>query len=286
MMGPALAAPGFSAKDFKGSGRCQFAVHGFALSPLTEKAIGDSVQKLLDRHRAVFGFQTRPDFRLRIRVFGRFADYTNATLTCYWTNAEMQRVMAGQLSQVAGYYSSATREIVTWRQHLPGALGTTLLHEAGHAIMDAHYDDIPLWMLEGSAEYFAFALNPPGELHQRVLRHRWTQLNLWLKEKTLVPLETLLRAHSAAFHQLEPEKAYAMSWSLFQLLMSADAKRGAMLSLLSERQEPSRPKRDSVEQMARLYPGGLPRLETEWHAWIRSGAGMTNPPNVRFIRRP
>jgi hypothetical protein len=277
-------APKLSEKDFKGTGRCQFAVHGFVLSPQTEKAIGDSVQKLLERHQAVFGFTTHPDFRVRFRVFGRFADYTNATLTCYWTNAAEQRALGGQLSHVAGYYTSATREIVTWRQHLPGALGTTLLHEAGHAIMDAHYADVPLWMLEGSAEYFAFALHPPGEMQQRLLRHRWTLLNRWLTDKQLLPLNTLLDAGSMAFKQLEPEKAYAMSWSLFQLLMSSDTNRRAMLTLLRERQLPSRERPDSVEQMARLYPGGLKRLEKEWHSWILAGAGITNPPNIRFIR--
>jgi len=277
------AALSLSEKDFKGSGRCRFAAHGFALSPQTERAIGDSVQKLLERHQAVFGFRTRPDFRVSIRVFGRFEDYTNATLNFYWTNATERRAFAGHLINVAGYYSPATREVVTWRQHLPGALGTTLLHEAGHAIMDAHYEDVPLWLLEGSAEYFAFALHPAGEMNQILLRQRWTLLNRWLKDEKLLPLEALLNADGIEFKQLDPEKAYAMSWSLFQLLMSSDANRRAMLTLLRERQDLSRESPDSAEQMARLYPGGLKRLETQWHSWIRAGAAMTNPPTIRFI---
>ena len=272
-----------SEKDFKGGGRCQFAAHGFTLSPQTARAIEDSVQKLLERHQAVFGFRLRPDFRLRMRVFGRFSDYTNATLSYYWTNAAERRAFAGDLINVAGYYTPATREIVTWQQQLPGSLGTTLLHEAGHAIMDAHYDDVPLWMLEGSAEYFAFALHPPGEVNQILLRQRWTLLNRWLKDGNLLSLVKLLDADNAEFKHLNPEKSYAMSWSLFQLMMSSEVNRRAMLTLLKERQAPSGGNLESSDQMSRLYPGGLNRLETEWHAWILSGARMTNPPTIRFL---
>ena len=278
-----LAALPLSDSDFKGGGRCQFAVHGFTLSPQTERAIGDSVQKLVEQHQAVFGFRLHPDFRLRIRVFGEFKDYTNATLSYYWTNAAERRAFQGDLINVAGYYTPATKEIVTWRQYLPGSLGTTLLHEAGHAILDAHYEDVPLWMLEGSAEYFAFALHPPGEVNQILLRQRWTLLNRWLKEGSLLSLEALMNADNLEFKRLNPEKSYAMSWSLFQLLMSSEVNRRAMLTLLRERQAPAAGDLESAGQMERLYPGGLKRLETDWHLWIRAGARMTNPPTIRFI---
>ena len=269
------AALNLSEKDFKGSGRCQFAVHGFALAPQTERAINDSVQQLLDRHRAVFGFLPRPYFRLRMRVFGRYADYTNATFSLYWTNAVDRRALQGRPFTVAGFYTSATKEIVTWQQQMPGYLGTTLLHEASHAIMDAHYQDVPLWLMEGAADYFAYALHPPGELHRQMLRHRWTQLNRWRGESSLLPLESLLTADAGTFKAMDPEKAYTTSWSLFQLLMSSGANRGLVVTLLNERQN-SNEYFDSAKQMARLYPGGVKRLEQAWHAWIVAGASATN----------
>lgn len=271
------AAMKLSEKDFKGSGRCQFAVHGFALSPQTETAINNSVQQLLDRHRAVFGFQPRFGFRLRMRVFGRYADYTNATFSLYWTNDADRRALQGRPFTLAGFYTSATKEIVTWQQQMPGFLGTTLLHEASHAIMDAHYQDVPLWLMEGAADYFAFALHPPGELHRQMLRHRWTQLNLWLGESSLLPLETLLNADAPTFKAMDPEKAYTTSWSLFQLMMSSGANRSLVVALLNERQNP-RENLDCAKQMARLYPGGVVRLEQAWHAWIVAGASATNAP--------
>ena len=283
--GNSPAAPNLSEKDFKGSGRCQFAVHAFTLTPQTEKAINDSVQQLLDRHRAVFGFMPRPYFRLRMRVFGRYADYTNATFSLYWTNAADRRALEGRPFRVAGFYTSKTKEIVTWQQQMPGFLGTTLLHEASHAIMDAHYEDVPLWLMEGAADYFAFALHPPGELHRQMLRHRWTQLNLWLGESSLLSLESLLNADAPTFKAMDPEKAYTTSWSLFQLLMSSDANRRMMITLLNERQNPNE-SFDCAKQVARLHPGGVKPLEQAWHAWIVAGASATNAPSARPATKP
>lgn len=279
--GISRSAPSFSENDFKGSGRCQFAIHGFTLAPQTERAINESVQKLLDRHRAVFGFPPRLDFRLRMRVFERYEDYTNATFTLYWTNAADRLALQGRPFNVAGFYTSATKEIVTWRQQMPGFLGTTLLHEASHAIMDAHYVDVPLWLMEGAADYFTFALHPQGEMHQRHLRRRWMQLNLWLSESSLFSMESILNANGATFKTMDPEKAYTMSWSLFQLIMSSDANRKMMLALLHERQTPERERLDCAEQVQRLHPGGLKRLEAAWHTWIIAGASATNAPVAR-----
>jgi hypothetical protein len=264
----AVSPPGEN--DFKGVGLCRFAAHGFAMTAQTETAINESVRKLLERHQAVFKFNRRPDFRLRMRVFGSYDDYTNATFRFYWTNAADLRALEGRPFKVAGFYTSATKEIVTWRQQMPGFLGTTLLHEAGHAIMDAHYERVPLWMLEGSAEYFAFALHPPGELHQRLLRQRWTRLKEWQRDGALLPIETLLKADSAGFKSLEPEKAYVMSWSIFQFLMSSDANQRMMLAILREWQNSNEEPPDSVRQIERLHPGGLKTFEASWHRWIRT----------------
>lgn len=274
------AAPPPSDADFKGIGLCRFAAHGFAMTAQTEAAINESVRKLLERHQAVFKFNRRPDFHLRMRVFGSHEDYTNATFRYYWTNAADLRALEGRPFKVAGFYTSATREIVTWRQQMPGFLGTTLLHEAGHAIMDAHYDRVPLWMLEGSAEYFAFALHPPSELHQQMLRQRWSKLKEWLRDGAFLSLETLLKADSAGFKSLEPEKAYVMSWSVFQFLMSSDANQRLMLSILREWQKTEDEAPDSVRQIERLHPGGIKAFEASWHRWLNLVSATQKTPDA------
>ena len=272
---PGSGAEDFQQTEFRGAGLCRFATHGFKLNPGTEKAINDSIYKLLERHRAVFGFAPRADFHVRLRIFGKYEDYTNATFRVYWTNAADQRALRGRPFTVAGFYTSGTKEMVTWQQNVPGFLGITLLHEASHAIMDAHFEDVPLWILEGSADYFAFALHGPSEMNQRHLRQRWAQLNAWIRDDELLPLKTLLNADSHEFKALEPERAYTMSWSLFQLVMSSDANRRMLNTLLQERQRSEAPL-DSSTQMDRLYPGGLEKFEATWRRWVIQYASSTN----------
>jgi hypothetical protein len=244
-----------SSTEFKGDGRCQFALHGYTLPTQSELIINQAVQKLIDQHQATFGFNLQPDFRVRMRVYGRFEDFTNAPALRQTTNLQ-------------GVYVSATREIVTWRQELPGFLGTTLLHEASHAIMDAHYRRIPLWLMEGTAEYFAYSLYPGLDLNTKVLQRRWALLNLWLREGRLKPLATLFNAREMAWAQMGQEQAYSMSWSVVQFLMSSEANKLMLRRILREWQERPPPPDGSVGQIERHYPGGLKQFEAAWHRWI------------------
>lgn len=283
----AALLPNLSEWDFKGGGLVQFAPHGFTLTSTTDAAVNHSVRQLLERHQAVFGFQTRSGFRVRMRIFGGYEEYTNATFGLFWTNAIDRQALSGRPFNVAGYYVPDSKEIVTWRQQMPGFLGTTLLHEAGHAIMDAHYDNIPMWLLEGSAEYFAYVLHPPGELQQRMLRYRWTRLGEWQQAKSLPSLTELLNASPMGFRGMDPEKAYAASWSLFQLLVASDTNRRVVVRLLSERQGTTTrtPPEECSTQIERLYQGGLGRLDAAWQAWIVRGASATNEVRKPTTRR-
>lgn len=252
-----------NAAEFKGNGICQFAIHGFQFSPQAEVSVNQAVQKLLDQHQTVFGFVRRPDFRLRMRVFGRWEDFTNAP------------AMRGR-TNLAGIYVPSDREIITWRQEVPGALGTTLLHEASHAIMHAYYRRLPVWFSEGAADYFAFASQGRNPRVDRSVCERWALLNLWLREDRLPALPTLLNANDPQWQQLEIGQAYMASWSLVQFLLGSETNRYVMKQMLSEWQEPGRRRLDTVAQVERLYPGGLTAFTTSWHRWIdRTGTSRS-----------
>jgi hypothetical protein len=262
--GLAAGAGDGRASGFQGDGVCQFALHGYTLSPQSEASINQAVQKLIEQHRLAFGFALRPDFRLRMRVYGRFEDFTNSPA--------MRR-----MTSLQGVYLMATREIVTWRQEMPGFLGTTLLHEASHAILHAHCRRAPLWLMEGAADYFALSLYSGNDLNNQVLRRRWALLNFWLREGQLPPLTPLLNATDQPHWEKKgQEQAYAMSWSVFQFLMSSDSNKQLMRTLIREWQEPGRHEPVSSEQIGRLYPGGMTGFETAWRRWIDpSGAAQS-----------
>ena len=257
----ALGAPDGREVAFEGSGMCQFALHGFKLTPQSEQVINEAVEKLLEQHESVLGFRRQRSFRLRMRVYGRYEDFTNHPAL---------RALPG----MQGVYTPATKEIVTWRQEIPGFLGTTLLHEASHAIMDAHYRRAPIWLEEGGAEYFAHSLYPRNDVTTDFLRRRWASLNFWLRDGKLPRLSMLLNVSPQAWRRLDLEQAYSASWSVFQFLMATDTGKDVTRKILAEWQENRRQPPDCAEEFDRLYPGGLAKFETAWHQWInRASAG-------------
>ena len=253
LMELAVLGAGFrGSSEFKGDGICQFALHGYTLTPQSEAVINQTVQRLVDMHQATFRFRRNPGFRLRMRVYGRYQDFTNTP------------VLHG-LTNVLGVYVSTSKEIVTYQSQLPGSLGTTLLHEASHAIMDDQYRHLQPWLMEGAAEYFAYTLARNAQ-NTSFLQKRWARLNVWLREGQLPALESLLNTSHAEWKKIDGELAYAASWSLFQFLMGSEANQRMMTRMLLEWQGAA--KVDCAGQAERLYPGGLRAMERDWHRWI------------------
>ena len=101
-------------------------------------------------------------------------------------------------------------------------------------------------------------------------------LNYWLREDKLPPLTTVLNAHDEEWNRMDSDQAYAVSWSLFQSLMSSETNRQVLKRILNEWQEPGSARLDGTAQFQRLYPGGLEGLIRAWHRWIdRTGAART-----------
>jgi hypothetical protein len=250
---------------YQGDGLCQVALEGYVLTPPVEKSINRVVQRLLDQHAAMFKFEPRPDFHLRMRIFGRFEDYARFTTNAGVTLPGLSRV---GLTNLAGYYSRATKELVTWRQQIHRNFGNVLLHESSHAIMDAHFRNAPQWLLEGCAEYFAYPPDMQDAEDKRSLRIRWGLLNLWLRDGNLASLPTFVNLKQADWDKLDIDRVYIVSWSVFQFLVSSEANRAVTRGLLTPRRAPRGPEPDPAGRLEAEYPGGLKKLETDWHGWI------------------
>jgi len=256
----AAGAVGSSSPEFKGSGLCKFALHGFALTPQSETSINQAVEQLIERHEAAFGFRRSPDFRLKMRVYNRFEDFTNSPGMRDQTNLQ-------------GVYVSRTKEIVTFRQEMTRlSLGITLLHEASHAILDQHFRRLQPWLAEGAADYFALVL-ARNSLTTNLLHRRTARLKLWLADGKLPKLADVLNATHDQWTAINPEQAYAVSWSIVQFLMSSDSNRRVMNAMFWEWQELRAWEIDCAAQLERLYPNGLKAFETAWRHWIERAPG-------------
>jgi hypothetical protein len=240
------------------NGLCHFILWRYALPPAKEQAFDAVVADLLHRHEEVFGFKSSTNFHIRIRLFGRqedFQQYAN-------TNG------VSEFSGASGYYSVQDKEVNLWLPPVKSFLAAITLHECSHAIMDAHYRRQPIWLAEGCAEYFSIPRNMEGAQQTWWLKHRWGLLNQWLKAGTLPRLPAFLNFDNRQFHELDANEAYAVSWSLFQFLMSTPGNREILNQTLDQFQTAESPDR-CAEILGDLYPGGLDQFEVDWHEWIR-----------------
>ncbi len=274
-----MAAPSDQPRD-QGESLCRFILHHYTVSPQTEAEVNLVVAKAIRQHEELFGFQLPRDFHVTIRIFGRYDDYERFAET---NHHSVGMASARVSTNLAGYYSRATKEVVTWKPPHPDLLGNYLLHECSHAIMNAHFHRIPIWLSEGCAEYFASPHYMQHADDVNSLKYRWARLSLWLREKELPPLGEFLDLDEVEWHKLNTERAYTVSWSVFQLLMSTPQNRQLTRELMQELQGSWRMKMDCTGFLDQHYPGGTKRLEQNWHAWIQQAAPRVLGPHMEQI---
>jgi hypothetical protein len=266
-----------SAPVFQGAGLCRFILHRYYLSRENEDKINFIVADLLKRHEEAFNFTASPDLHVRIRIFGRFEDYSRFAST----NGTFENKNAlASLSNLAGYYSVHDREVVTWRQSDPTYLANNILHECSHAIMHQEFRALPIWLDEGCAVYFQFPAFMRSTNAQERLEYQWYELKKWLDEGSLPDLQKFLNLTPPEFRALPPERTYPISWSLFQFLMGTDERRKAMNEMIREYQMQNPFTVDCARLLGASYPGGITKMEKDWHAWIARGAAgvLGRPP--------
>jgi hypothetical protein len=222
-----------------------------------------------------------------MRIFGKFDDYARFTTN---QGINVPGLSRAGLTNLAGYYSRRSKELVTWRQQVNTTFGNVLLHEASHAIMDAHFRRTPQWLLEGCAEYFAYPPDMQDARDVRSLKVRWGLLNIWLRDGKLASLPSFVNLKQSDWDMLDIDRAYITSWSIFQFLASSEANRGVTRKLLTARDgtrdNPRGLETAGASVLEKEYPGGLKKLEADWHRWItQTGARLFPAKSLDQLRQ-
>ncbi|HEU5396445.1 MAG TPA: hypothetical protein VFV81_04705 [Verrucomicrobiae bacterium] len=266
---------------YQGQGLCRFVLHDYYLPVENEYKIDNIVADLLRRHEELFAF-TNSDLRITIRIFGRFNDYAAFARTKFNRFEGVQ--LSGNISNLAGYFSSMDNEVVTWRQRDPTYLANNILHECSHAIMHQEYRDLPLWLDEGCAVYFSFPAFMRSTNAEERLEYQWFELKKWLDARSLPNLRQFVNLTPAEFRRMDPAQSYPLSWSLFQFLAGTPQNRACLRRVASRFQEQDPFHHDCAALLDQSYPGGLAKMEQDWHRWIAVGAtnvlgARLNPPS-------
>lgn len=175
----------------------------------------------------------------------------------------------------SGYFQpgEGTNYITLTTERLRGAYDpyAVAFHEYVHLLFKERFPGAPLWMSEGLAEFYS-TLETDGERSVRVgspVRHHLRTL----RERTLIPLSTLLTADHDSLHYRERggrRLFYAQSWALTHYLMrgSSDVRRAQfqrLLELLSKGRAGERAVREA-------FGDDLSGLETELDTYVARGS--------------
>lgn len=255
-------------------GNCRFVLHRYPLTKADGEKINRVISDLVQRQSEAFGFKAPTNLQIRIRMFGRFEDFCAYGRTNYLvTDGEHA---GGAISNMAGYFSPRDNEVVTWRQKDPSYLANNLLHECSHALSHHQFLRLPRWLNEGCAVFFSFPRFLRDESDDLSLRSRWLRLRRWQEEGTLPKVRAFVDQTPEEFRRMAPEQSYAVSWSLFQFLMSSADNR-KVLNAMVRRQQSRRDFAPCSEVLEELYPGGVAQFEKDWHDWITRGAARILP---------
>jgi hypothetical protein len=168
----------------------------------------------------------------------------------------------------AGYYDPRKREIVVGSS--PYYLAV-LVHEINHFVFDTVFEEAPVWLREGLAEYFETAsASADGLVVTDQLRHR-RQIAEWLKGGRQPDLRQLLALNRSMWRDHEvagSQRVRALSWSVVDFLMASSGGRQALQDFMAALKE----QRGlySLEAFNRSFPGGAVSFERQWLAHVET----------------
>jgi hypothetical protein len=274
-IGAAFSCPAF---------QITYAKTGYQVSSGMDYAINYELRQLIARHERLFHRKAPADFKITYRIFltrNEFEKYSaesnhsvGKSLLGYTKSTKSLRSKQGDPSEIV----EVEAEIVSWNHEQPAVHLATLLHETTHAVTHAFLQHVPLWMNEGSADWFGRPAWANGKAQKSERARRWQTLKRMVDEGKLPPLRAYLETESYEdwdeMFNGNTGRGYLIGYSLFDFFMShADAQ--AFLAGLLKAPEVELVGQSGMfftAQLDKLWHGGLPGFERGWQNWIRRQA--------------
>ena len=229
------------------------------------------------------GLPPRAPMRLRVLIFSRREEYLQ-TLRTRWA-------VEGEGTGGMFFVGDSSAIVAFWTESLPPRrVHHVMQHEAFQQFAWTRFgDDLPVWLNEGLAEYYGYAVMArdqliAGQAGPRVIDSVRQAIEL----KEYVPLRRLLAMTPGEWRrQVSTRRAgllYDQAWSLAQFLLHGDAGRyreplTRYLRLLNNGVIPE-------EAFARAFGDDIDALEGRWRdhaAALQPGAFVTAIERIEFL---
>jgi archaellin len=217
------------------------------------------VSKMLSIFSDTFGLLYWQDTQVEIKVFEDFGAFKR-----------YQKKVSKTIKSNEGFYSSKLKEAVVWRNKTPTKMLSIIYHEASHLILRKRVNKCPKWLNEGLAEFFekssisghSIIVNPQGKKDSRIKK--------WIRDKQIMSLKEYLGLTNDEWKDMSvaPDNiSSTVAWSLIYFLMSSDTGTETMKRVIHEMKRKGPGTFSSIKAINRSYPGGLTKLEYDWHSW-------------------
>jgi hypothetical protein len=260
--------------------RIEMISEGFDLRNDLIELIENTIIGMLEVYKQQLGVVMDPSSVITIRVFGRFRDYK-----------DYQRKISMVMDANTGFYSSRTKEVVTWANESEGEMLSIIFHEASHAILHSRLKNIPpRWLDEGLAEFFEYSEQRDERLLIQPQEHKALRIRKLLKKKDAFDLGKYFQLNDEEWIRLDKTQdrlTSSLSWSLVTFFMSHEEGRATLRAMLQHLDRHGQEFfKEVIEQS---YPGGIFALEKAWRRFCLQGEKsysyhFEHPSNTKVLR--
>ncbi|MFA6542864.1 MAG: hypothetical protein WCS99_00460 [Limisphaerales bacterium] len=266
-----------------------YAKTGCTVTSGMDYAIRYELKQLIARHEQVLRRKAPAELKVTYRIFPTYEEYKSYSATIGRSvSPQLLGYTASQktFKTDTGEIVTATAEVISWKHPQPAVHLSTVLHETTHAVTQSFLLHVPLWMNEGSADWFGKPAWAESEAQKTDRTRRWQTLKFMLDEKKLPPLRGYLEAEG--YDEWSRQfggnvgMGYVVGYSLFDFFMSAQNAQNFLAALLKAPtvERGAKPGAVFTAQLDKLWRGGLPEFERGWHNWIRYKAGLEKSPSA------
>ncbi len=260
---------------------------GYTVTTGMDYAIRYELKQLIARHEQVLKRKAPAEFTVTYRIFPTYEEYKAYSATLGRTvSPQLLGYTASRKSYKpdTGEITAATAEVISWKHPQPAVHLATVLHETTHAVTQSFLLHVPLWMNEGSADWFGKPAWAESEAQKTDRARRWQTLKFMLDEKKLPSMRAYLEAEN--YDEWSRQfggnigMGYVVGYSLFDFFMghpNAQAFLGTLLKTPGI-ERGAKPGAAFTAQLDKLWRGGLPEFERGWQNWVRYRAGQEPPP--------
>jgi len=258
-----------------------YAPTGYKVTSGMDYAINYELKKLIASHEKAFGRQAPAEFKITYFIYPTYVQYqAHAAKDGKQVSPRLlgYTQSSARVENATGKIVAADVQVVTWKQPQPAILTSTVLHESAHAVTRSFLLQVPLWMNEGSADWFGQPAWANGTHQQLDRARRWQALLQMLDQKKLPPFRAYLESEVyddwAKMFGGNIGMGYVVGYSIFDFFMSHPNAQQFLTQLLRSEavQKSETPGIIFTQSVEKNWPGGLAAFEKSWHQWIRRKA--------------